>query len=67
MSEEIYELFNEPSLSEVVKMKRLTWLGDLKNMDNTRVVKRIVDTVPNGKKKVGHEEENIRVKLYCRM
>ena len=38
---EIYELFNEPAMDEVVRSRRLQWLGRMERMDDSRTVKGI--------------------------
>lgn len=50
---EIYELYNDTAIINVIRSKRLQWLGHLERMERTRDVKEVAWKIPEGKKKKG--------------
>ena len=50
---EIYELFNEATIDEVVRSRRLQWLEDMERMDDSKTVKGIEGRGTEGKRKLG--------------
>jgi hypothetical protein len=68
-NEELRELYKAPDLVVDIKGKRLEWLGHMTRMDQRRVVKKIFENKPEGRRKVGrprwrwlHDvENNLRV------
>jgi hypothetical protein len=51
--EELRELYKAPDLVADINRKRLEWLGHVIRMDQRRVVKKIFDSEPEGRRKVG--------------
>jgi hypothetical protein len=54
-NEELRELYKAPDLVADIKIKRLEWLGHVTRMDQRRVVKKIFDSKPEGRRKVGRQ------------
>jgi hypothetical protein len=52
-NEELRELYKAPDLVVDIKMKRLEWLGHVIRMDQRRAVKKIFDSKPEERIKVG--------------
>jgi hypothetical protein len=50
---ELYELFNEPSIAKYIKINRLGWAGHVIRMNNNRTVKKVLNTKPIGIRKTG--------------
>jgi hypothetical protein len=50
-NEELRELYKAPDLVVDIKRKRLEWLGHVTRMDQRRVVKKIFDSKPEGRRK----------------
>ena len=50
---EIYELFNEPTIDEVVRSKRLQWLEHMERMQDLKTVKGMEGRGTEGKRKLG--------------
>ena len=61
---ETYELFNEPTIEEVVRSKRLQWLGHMERMDDSRTVKRIKGRATEGKRKPGRPRKESRETVW---
>lgn len=67
---EVYGLFSEPIISDVVRSRRLQWAGHLERMESERLVKTIAWREPEGKRRRGRPrrkwreamEEDIREK-----
>jgi hypothetical protein len=52
-NEELRELYKAPDLVADIKSKQLEWLGHVIRMDQRRVVKKIFDSKPERRRKVG--------------
>ena len=52
-NKEIYDLFNEPKISTLVKLKRLQWAGHVQRMDEERIPNRVMTGVMFGRRPVG--------------
>jgi hypothetical protein len=50
---ELYKQFDEPSLSDIIKLKRLQWAGHVQRMEGKRIPKRILESNSFGKRPVG--------------
>jgi len=50
---EIYEIYKAPTIDQVVKARRLQWLGHIERMPEERIVKRIESKAPEYKKRRG--------------
>ena len=50
---ELYELYKEPSISIIVKLKRLQWAGHVQRMGNECIPKKILYATIGGKRHVG--------------
>jgi hypothetical protein len=50
---ELYKQFDEPSVSNIIKLKRLQWAGNAQRMDGKRIPKRILESNLIGKRPVG--------------
>jgi hypothetical protein len=50
---ELYELFNEPYIIKHIKIDRLNWTGHIVRTENSRTVKEVFDTRPEGTRKIG--------------
>ncbi|CAH0560543.1 unnamed protein product [Brassicogethes aeneus] len=50
---EIYDIYKEPIITEVVKSRRIQWLGHLERMDDHRLVKGIGNKMAEGKRRKG--------------
>jgi hypothetical protein len=50
---ELYKQFYEPSLSNIIKLKRLQWAGHVQRMEGKRIPKRILESNFIGKRPVG--------------
>jgi hypothetical protein len=50
---ESYKQFDEPSLSNIIKLKRLQWAGHVQRMEGKRIPKRILESIFIGKRLVG--------------
>lgn len=59
-NKELYELFREPVISDVIKAKRLQWAGHLERMSEERIVKTVGWKEPEGKKKKGRPRRKWR-------
>jgi hypothetical protein len=55
-SYESYETFNELNIVTYIKVKRLTWAGQLVCMNNDEVLKNILSTKPDGVRSVGRSK-----------
>ena len=53
-NKEIYDLFKEPEISTLVKLKRLQWAGHVQRMDERRIPKRVRTGVMFGRRPVGN-------------
>jgi hypothetical protein len=49
---ELYKLFNEPDIIKHIKINRLSWVGHIIRMENSRTVKKVFDTRPEGTRKI---------------
>ena len=49
----MYDLYGETDILEVIKGRKLEWLGHMKRMPDTRVVKQISDRQQEGTSKKG--------------
>jgi hypothetical protein len=45
--------FDEPSLSNIIKLKRLQWAGHVQRMEGKRIPQRILESIFIGKRPVG--------------
>ena len=52
-NEEIYDLFKEPEISTLVKLKRLQWIGHVQRMNEGRITTRLMTRVMFGRRPVG--------------
>ena len=52
-NKEIYDLFKEPKISTLVKLKRLQWARHVQGMDEGRIPKRVMTGVMFGRRLVG--------------
>jgi hypothetical protein len=52
-NEELRELYKAPDLVADINRKRQEWLGHVTRMDQRRFVKKIFDSKPEGRRKVG--------------
>ena len=59
-NKEIYDLFKEPPIGEVVKARRMQWLGHLERMNEQRIVKHLAWKEPVGKKRKGRPRKKWR-------
>lgn len=50
---EIYELYNEPNITQVIKARRLQWLGHMERLPDERIVKEVRWRIPEGRRKRG--------------
>jgi hypothetical protein len=50
---ELYKQFYEPSLSNIIKLKRLQWASHVQRMVGKRIPKRILESIFIGKRPVG--------------
>jgi hypothetical protein len=50
---ELYTQFDEPSLSNIIKLKRLQWAGHVQRMEGKNIPKRILESNFIGKRPVG--------------
>jgi hypothetical protein len=50
---ELYKKFDEPSISNIIKLKRLQWAGHVQRMDGRRIPKWILESNFIGKRPVG--------------
>ena len=57
---EMYELFNEPTIYQVVRSKRLQWLGHMERMDDSRTVKGMEGRGTEGKRKPGRPRREMK-------
>jgi hypothetical protein len=57
---EIYQLFDDTSISDFIKSRRLQWLGHLERMDESRNVKTIAWKAPDSKRKRGRPRKRWR-------
>jgi hypothetical protein len=52
----LYKLFNEPDITGYIKAKRLEWAGHLTRTSENRTIKKIFNTKPEGRRKVGRRK-----------
>ena len=57
---ELYELFKEPNIVAIMKGRRLSWLGHITRMDNTRTPKRIIESNIGGRRRRGRPKARWR-------
>jgi hypothetical protein len=50
---ELYKQFDEPSLKNIIKLKRLQWAGHVQRMEGKRIPKMILESNFIGKRPVG--------------
>jgi hypothetical protein len=50
---ELYKQFDKPSISNIIKLKRLQWAGHVQRMEGKRILKRILKSNFIGKRPVG--------------
>jgi hypothetical protein len=50
---ELYKQFDEPSLSNIIKLKTLQWAGHVQRMEGKRILKRILESIFIRKRPVG--------------
>jgi hypothetical protein len=50
---ELYKQFDEPSLSNIIKLKILQWAGHVQRMEGKRIPERILESNFIGKRPVG--------------
>ncbi|KAK5650148.1 hypothetical protein RI129_001177 [Pyrocoelia pectoralis] len=53
MAHPLYELYNEPNIIQVIKGRRLRWLGHMERLPDDRIVKKLRWSVPEGQRKGG--------------
>ena len=51
-NKEIYDLFKEPEISTLIKLKRLQWAGHVQRMNEGRIPKRVMTEVMSGRRQV---------------
>ena len=61
---EIYELFNEPAIDEVMRSKKLQWLGHMETMDDLRTMKGIEGRGTEGRRKPGRPRKEWREMVW---
>jgi hypothetical protein len=54
---ELYKQFDEPSLLNIIKLKRLQWAGHVQRMEGKRVSKRIMESNFIGKRPAGKQRK----------
>lgn len=50
---EIYELYNSPDIVTDIKIGRLRWAGHIQRMKTSEMVRKIMETKPEGRRKAG--------------
>jgi hypothetical protein len=50
---ELYKLFNEPDVIKYIKIIRLSLAGHIVRMENSRAVKKVFYTRPEGTREIG--------------
>jgi hypothetical protein len=50
---ELYKLFNAPDITKCIKIDRLSWAGHIISVENSRTVKKVFATRPEGSRKTG--------------
>ena len=67
-NKEMYELFSEANVYEMVENKSLQWLVHLERMENTRTIKKIAWAKTEGRKRrrnLGEDAEHSRQTNNC--
>jgi hypothetical protein len=49
----LYKLFNEPDIIGFIKVERLEWAGHIICASENRMIKKVLNTKPDGVRKVG--------------
>jgi hypothetical protein len=49
----MYKLFNEPDITKYININRLRWAGHIIHTENSRTVKKVSGTRPEGTRKTG--------------
>lgn len=64
---EVYELYNSPSIVQEIKSNRLRWLGHVQRSNDSRLIKMVWEEAPNNKRPLGRPKlrwrDNIRKDL----
>jgi hypothetical protein len=50
---DFFKLFNEPNILKYININRLSWAGRTICLENSRTVKKVIDTRPEGTRKTG--------------
>jgi hypothetical protein len=53
---ELYKLFNEPDITEYIKINRFIWAAHIICVENSRTVKKVFDIRLEGSRKMGRPE-----------
>ena len=53
---ELYNLFKEPDIVKLIKIRRLEWAGHLLRASDQRTMKKVFKTMPERTRKVGRPE-----------